>query len=140
MDKNVAGLLTAMGAFAVAGPAAAVPVPPHDMASAMSAESYAALLRPIPNAAALLKASAARIVPQAAAEPDYDAPASVQTVQYHDQQPPVVDHHHHHHHHYVHHRHHHRVVVPVPVPVPVDHHHHHHHHHNSSAMLDHRFG
>jgi hypothetical protein len=93
MDKTVAGLLTAVGgALAVASPAGAVTV--HD---ALHADSYADLLRPVPNAVA---------VQQAIAEAQAAAP-DVMTVQF-------LRHHHHHHHRYYRRRFYH-------------HHHHHHH-------------
>jgi hypothetical protein len=84
---------------------------PLTMEAAMQARSYADLLKPIPNALALLQA-----------EP---AVAGVQKIAFSADQP--VDHAHHHHHHHDQQR----VVVPIPVPVPppppAPHHHHHHH-------------
>ena len=104
MDKNLAGLLGAVGALVAAAPAQAATSHPASIEAAMEASSYSDLLKPIPNAAALLKA--------AAAQPAVDAPksegqAGVEQVQYH---------HHHHHHHRYYRRHH--------------HHHHHHHFYN----------
>ena len=122
MDKNLAGLIGAMGALAVAAPQPASAAP-LDMAAALQATSYADLLKPIPNALALWKSTAAEEVPSETAD---DAPR-IQTVQYHD-------HHHHHHHH--HHRRHRRFVVVRPdVPPPFAHHHHHHHHHHAAVVV-----
>ena len=90
MDKTLAGVLGAI--TVLAAQAQAAPAAPPTLDAAMQASSYADLLRPIPNAAALL-----------AAEPDAEPAATVQTVQYH--------HHHHHHRYrrrYHHHHHHHR--------------------------------
>lgn len=96
MDKSIAGLIGAVGALAAAGPAHAVPS--ASLVDAMRIESYADLLKPIPNALA---------VRQALAEGQTEtAPADVITVQYYR-------HHHHHHHRYYRRR---------------SHHHHHHHH------------
>ncbi len=102
MDKSVAGLIGAVTALAAAVPSQAATAVPLPVDAAMQVSSYADLLTPIPNALALLKASAT-----AEAEANLEAPASegqatVQEVQYH--------HHHHHHHHYrrrYHHHHHH---------------------------------
>jgi hypothetical protein len=91
MDKTVAGVLGALTVLATQAHAA--PAQPPSFDAAMQVESYADLLRPIPNAVALLA-----VVP----EPS----PTVQTVQYYDH------HHHHHHHRYYrrrryHHHHHH---------------------------------
>lgn len=95
MDKTLVGLIAAIGALTPLS-AAKADVSPADFRSAMEATSYGELLRPIANAAAILKVADQ----QNTVSPD----ASVQLVQYH--------HHHHHHHHYRRHYHH--------------HHHHHH--------------
>jgi hypothetical protein len=126
MDKTIAGLIGAMGALAAATPSHAAVQTPMDMDSAMTAHSYADLLRPIPNAAALLKASARVAVTPAAFVPGESGQAQIETVQY-DQ--PVAHHHHHHHHHHYVRKHHRRVVVAVPTP------HHHHHHHDSTVVI-----
>ncbi len=92
MDKTVIGLVAAIGAFTAMAPAQAeVSAALND---AMQASTFGDLLRPIPNAAALLKIA------------DEQQPVSsdrgVQLAQ---------DYHHHHHHHhrrrYHHHHHHH---------------------------------
>jgi hypothetical protein len=110
MDKTVAGVLGAVSALATAFSAQAATLPPPIAQTAMQANSYKDLLRPIPNAQALLEASDA-----AQAEADG---ARIMTVQYY--------HHHHHHHH---HRHYRRV-----------HHHHHHHHHSAARVINHVLG
>ena len=124
MDKTVAGLLGAVGALAGMAPGAQAA--PLDYAAALQASSYADLLKPIPNAAALWRASAQTdpgSVPEAAPE------GGVQEVQYHD--------HHHHHHHQYHryHRRHRHVVVVAPEGGPYAHHHHHHHHHAAVVVV-----
>ncbi len=101
MDKTLAGLLGAVGVLAVGAPAHAAAAIHPSLAETMQAASYADLLKPIPNATALLQASDAQLA---------EAPqAEVMTVQYYH-------HHHHHHHRYYRRRYYH-------------HHHHHHHHH-----------
>ncbi|WP_267425810.1 hypothetical protein [Methylobacterium sp. GC_Met_2] len=118
MDKTVAGLVGAVTLLAAGDPAqAAVPAPVR-LQAVMQAESYADLLKPIPDAVALLKESdaTAQAEPLSAAS---EGDATVQQVQYY--------HHHHHHRFYGpyyhhHHHHHHRYYRRY-------HHHHHHHHH-----------
>ncbi|MGH1574164.1 hypothetical protein ACRAWG_30390 [Methylobacterium sp. P31] len=119
MDKTVAGLLGAVTLLAAADPAQAAMPTPTGLNAAMQVESYADLLKPIPNAAALLKESDAAeaqagLLPAATGEE-----ATVQQAQYYY-------HHHHHHHHrfyrrfyHHHHHHHHRFFRRF----------HHHHHH-----------
>ncbi|MCJ2072017.1 hypothetical protein MKK75_24985 [Methylobacterium sp. J-030] len=117
MDKTVAGLVGAVTLLAAVDPALAAAAPPVRLQAAMQAESYADLLKPIPDAVALLKESDATVQaePLAAAS---EGDATVQQAQYY---------HHHHHHHrffrpfYHHHHHHHRYFRRY--------HHHHHHHH-----------
>jgi hypothetical protein len=112
MDKKIAGLLGAVAALGTLGTSEAAPGPaPSDV---LRANSFADLLEPIPNAAALL---------QAVDESSPAPPANVEMAQL------VVvgrDHHHHHHHHHNAYR----RVVPRIVIGPRRHHHHHHHHHN----------
>ena len=94
MDKNVAALIGAVGALALAGPSHAAISAPVEPGDVMRVNSYADLLKPIPNAVALRQALAeARAAEAATAEPE------VMTVQYY--------HHHHHHHHRYHRRYHH---------------------------------
>ncbi len=114
MDKKLAGLLGAMGALTAITPLqAAAPID-----EAMRAESYADLLRPIPNAAALLEASNAL----AATEPRPE----VMEVQYY--------HHHHHHHH--HHQRFYRPGYYRPFRGYYQpRYHHHHHHHGFGAFI-----
>jgi hypothetical protein len=93
MDKTLAGLIGAAGLLATSAQAATAA--PATIGDAMQAESYADLLKPIPNATVLLKASDA--APARAAEPGTDTGVTATPVQwwwyrrYH--------HHHHHHHH-----------------------------------------
>jgi hypothetical protein len=105
MDKKIAGLLGAVAAVSTMGTAQAAPTP--NPTETLRANSFAELLEPIPNAAALLQAVAA----QDQAE---TADGNVQLAQYH--------HHHHHHHAY-------RRYAPRIVVVTRHRHHHHHHHH-----------
>ncbi len=97
------GLLGAVGALVAGVPAQAAVSAPQ---AVLEAASYADLLRPIPNAAATLKA--------------LDAPeARIEEAQYYPYYypPPPPRYYHHHHHH--HHRYYQRYY-----------HHHHHHHHD----------
>jgi hypothetical protein len=102
MEKKIAGLLGAVAALGTLTSAHAAPVPTDPL----QANSYAELLEPIPNAAAVLK-----VVDEQA-----PADANIQLAQYH---------HHHHHHHHSHWR-----RGPVVVIGRHRHHHHHHHHHH----------
>jgi hypothetical protein len=107
MDKKIAGLLGAVAAVSTLGTAQAVPT--ANPMEALRANSFAELLEPIPNAAALLQA----VDQQGQAE---TADGNIQLARYH--------HHHHHHHHAY------RRYVPRIIVVPRRHHHHHHHHHH----------
>jgi hypothetical protein len=102
MDKKIAGLLGAVAALSTANAAQASPAPTTAQVNVLEASSYANLLEPIPNAAAILKAVDER-------GPASSAKGEFQLAQAH--------HHHHHHHH--------RTVV---IRRPRHHHHHHHHH------------
>jgi hypothetical protein len=118
MDKKIAGLLgaaAALGSFtaAQAAPPVANPAP----AEILSANSFADLLEPIPNAVTLLQ-----IVDEAGPIPT--ANENIQQVQY-----------------YYHHHHHHHAYRPAPRIIVVPpryryHHHHHHHHHHSYYRRD----
>ena len=99
MDKTVAGLIAAVSALAAAGAAHATAAPQAELARAMQVNSYADLLKPIPNALSVQAAFAQ-------AQEACGAVPEVMTVQFH----------HHHHHRYYRRRYYH-------------HHHHHHHHH-----------
>jgi hypothetical protein len=94
LDNKIAGLLGAVAALGTVSSGEAAPLPPP--AAVLQANSYADLLTPIPNAAALLRA----MDEQDGAGTDT---ARVRLAQYHH-------HHHHHyrrrHHHHHHHRHH----------------------------------
>jgi hypothetical protein len=119
MEKKIAGLLGAMVTLGAFNTAQAAPTPaPSDV---LRANSFAELLEPIPNAAALLKA-----VDESRTTPS--AEGNVQLAQFY---------HHHHHHHHHHHSFYPRygygpgvVVVPRRYRRYHHHHHHHHHHHN----------
>jgi len=106
MDKKIAGLLGAVAAVSTMGTAQAAPTP--NPTETLRANSFAELLEPIPNAAALLQA----VDEKSQAE---TAEGNVQLARYH--------HHHHHHHAY-------RRYAPRIVVVRHRHHHHHHHHHS----------
>jgi hypothetical protein len=118
MEKKIAGLLGAMATLGAFNAAQAAPAPSPVPADILRANSFADLLEPIPNAAALLQA-----VDETG--PVASADENIQQVWYH---------HHHHHHRYY------RRYVPRIVIVPpryrrhyyyYHHHHHHHHHHHS---------
>jgi len=108
MDKKIAGLLGAVAAVSTLGTAQAAPT--ANPMEALRANSFAELLEPIPNAAALLQA----VDVQGQSE---TADGNIQLAQYH--------HHHHHHHHHAY-----RRFVPRIVVMPRHRHHHHHHHHH----------
>jgi hypothetical protein len=110
MDKKIAGLLGAVASLGAMNAAQATPAPSPAPSDVLRANSFADLLEPIPNAAALLQAV------------DESAPARSANVQL-AQVIVVGPHHHHHHHHHAYRR----VIV---VPARRHHHHHHHHHHN----------
>jgi hypothetical protein len=125
MEKKIAGLLGAMAALGTMNAAQAAPSP--DPTEVLRANSYAELLQPIPNAAAILRA-----VDEARPAPSADA--NVQVAQYY---------HHHHHHHHHHHAFYPRYYDPYGPVVVVPryrryyyHHHHHHHHHHSFYRRD----
>jgi hypothetical protein len=118
MEKKIAGLLGAMATLGAFGAAQAAPLPGPAPTDVLRANSFADLLEPIPNAAALLKA--------------VDESGPVSSAQ--DNVLPVQYHHHHHHHHH-HHAYRDRIVV-VPPRFRRHHHHHHHHHHHSFYRRD----
>ena len=115
MDKKVAGLIGVVAGLSTMSSTQAATGPGSNPSEALQASSYADLLAPISNAAALLKAHDA-----AQAQP-VEAAGEVQVAQvyYAPYPPPYVNYHHHHHHH-----HHHRYYRRYS-------HHHHHHHHNA---------
>jgi hypothetical protein len=118
MDKKIAGLLGAVATLGAFNAADAAPSPaPADV---LRANSFADLLEPIPNAAALLQA-----VDESAPAPS--ANENVQLAQIY------IEHHHHHHHH---HHSQYRRYAPRVVIVPPRFRHHHHHHHHSSYRRD----
>jgi hypothetical protein len=113
MENKIAGLLGAIAALGTLGAAQASPAPTHNPSEALTANSYADLLEPIPNAAKILRALDE--APPKAAEDSADANVKVAWRHHHH-------HHHHHHHGYWRHHHHHHGYWR--------HHHHHHHHHH----------
>jgi hypothetical protein len=119
MEKKIAGLLGAMAALGAFNAAEAAPIPAPAPGDVLKANSFAELLQPIPNAAALLKA-----VDESRPGPSADE--NVQLAQFY--------HHHHHHHH--HHHSAYRYGPVVVVPRYRRHHHHHHHHHHSFYRRD----
>jgi hypothetical protein len=108
MEKKIAGLLGAMATLGAFNAAEAAPAPSPAPTDVLRANSFADLLEPIPNAAALLQA-----VDESG--PVASADENIQLAQYH--------HHHHHHHHSQYRRYAPRIVV---VPRRFRHHHHHH--------------
>ena len=121
MDKKIAGLLGAAATLGAFGAAQAAPAPTPAPTDVLRANSFADLLEPIPNAAALLQA-----VDESA--PAQSADGNVQMAQIY-----IEHHHHHHHHHSAYRRYAPRIVV---VPPRFRHHHHHHHHHHSFYRRD----
>ena len=126
MDKKIAGLLGAVATLGTFGAAEAAPTPaPADV---LRANSFAELLEPIPNAAALLQA-----VDESA--PGLSVNENVQLAQFYE-------HHHHHHHHHSYYRRNYRFYDAEPRVIVVPryrrdyYHHHHHHHHHSFYRRD----
>jgi hypothetical protein len=120
MEKKIAGLLGAVATLGAFNAAQAAPTPSPAPSDVLRANSFAELLRPIPNAAALLQA-----VDESAPGPS--ANENVQLAQLY-----IREHHHHHHHAY-------RRYAPRIVVVPPRYgryHHHHHHHHHSFYRRD----
>ncbi|MBU6462097.1 MAG: hypothetical protein KGK01_05575 [Bradyrhizobium sp.] len=109
MDKKIAGLLGAAVALGTLGAVQAAPAPAAT--DVLTANSFADLLEPIPNAVALLQA-------MDESPPAASADGNIQVAQYY------YHHHHHHHHHGW------RRIVPRIVPRYYHHHHHHHYHHH----------
>jgi hypothetical protein len=112
MEKKIAGLLGAMATLGAFSTAQAAPTPSPAPADILRANSFADLLEPIPNAAAMLQALDE-------STPAPQANENIQLAQFYH-------HHHHHHHHHAYRR---RIVI-VPHRFRHHHHHHHHHHHN----------
>ena len=90
MDKKIAGFLGAVASLSTLSVTQAAP--PAQPTEVLNANSYADLLKPIPNAATILKTIDER-------DGVVGDEATLQTVQYR--------HHHHHHHRRRHHHHHH---------------------------------
>ena len=113
MEKKIAGLLGAMATLGAFNAAEAAPMPSPAPSDVLRANSFADLLDPIPNAAALLQA-----VDESGPVPS--ANENIQLAQYH---------HHHHHHGW-------RRYGPVVVVPRYRRHHHHHHHHHAYYRRD----
>lgn len=126
MDPKIAGLLGAVAGLATMSTGQAATSPAPDPAEALQASSYADLLAPVSNAAAVLEAdNAARA--QAAERPNEFELAQGYYYPYYSPPPPVYrygypaynyHHHHHHHHHnaYAHHHHHHHNNAFIGIP------------------------
>ena len=126
MEKKIAGLLGAMATLGAFNGAEAAPAPSPAPTDILRANSFADLLEPIPNAAALLRA-----VDES--RPAQSADENVQLAQYY------YHHHHHHHHHHAWRRYEYdepRIIVVPPRYRYYHHHHHHHHHHHSFYRRD----
>ncbi len=126
MEKKIAGLLGAMATLGAFNGAEAAPAPSPAPTDILRANSFADLLEPIPNAAALLRA-----VDES--RPVQTADENVQLAQYY------YHHHHHHHHHHAWRRYEYdepRIIVVPPRYLYWHHHHHHHHHHHSFYRRD----
>src|ERR1700681_1539364 len=128
MEKKIAGLLGAMATLGAFNAAEAVPIPSPAPTDILRANSFADLLEPIPNAAALLQA-----VDES--RPAASADGNVQLAQLHYHHHP----HHHHHHHSQYRRYYEEpriVIVPPRYRRDGYYHHHHHHHHHSFYRRD----
>jgi hypothetical protein len=121
MGKKIAGLVGAMATLGAFNGAQAAPTPSPAPTDVLRANSFADLLEPIPNAAALLRA-----VDESGPIPSADE--NVQLAQFY--------HHHHHHHHHGWRRYDEPRIVVVPRRYRYRHHHHHHHHHHSFYRRD----
>jgi hypothetical protein len=97
MDKKTLGLLGAVAGLAAAGSAHAANAPAVNPTEALQASSYADLLAPVQNAAALLKADDAARAQRRAPKGEIQLADVYIGVPHHR--------HHHHHHHHHHHRH-----------------------------------
>jgi hypothetical protein len=122
MGKKIAGLVGAMATLGAFNGAQAAPTPSPAPTDVLRANSFADLLEPIPNAAALLRA-----VDESGPIPSADE--NVQLAQFYH-------HHHHHHHHHGWRRYDEPRIVVVPRRYRYRHHHHHHHHHHSFYRRD----
>jgi hypothetical protein len=123
MGKKIAGLVGAMATLGAFGAAEAAPIPSPAPTDVLRANSFADLLEPIPNAAALLQA-----VDESGPAPS--ANENVQLAQFYHH------HHHHHHHHHGWRRYDEPRIIVVPPRYRYRHHHHHHHHHHSFYRRD----
>src|SRR3981189_1036562 len=117
MEKKIAGLLGAMATLGAFSGAQAAPTPSPAPTDVLRANSFADLLEPIPNAAALLRA-----VDESRPSSSADENAHLSQFYYHN---------HHHHSQYRRYYDEPRIVVVPPRYRRYHHHHHHHHHHHS---------
>jgi hypothetical protein len=117
MDKKTAGLASVISALTPLAAAAAPPA--QSLAEVLAPQSYSELLRPIPNASALMREASA-ITPETRPE------SNIKTAQYYGN--PYYYHHHHHHHHHSNYG---GWGGWGWGQRPYYHHHHHHHHHNN---------
>ena len=128
MEKKIAGLLGAVATLGAMNASQAAPMQAPTPNEILKANSFAELLEPIPNAAALLK-----IVDESAPNPSTEAHVQPAQFYYH--------HHHHHHHHHGYYRGYGYPPYGYPsygyggfvgpgYPRYYHHHHHHHHHHS----------
>jgi len=106
MDKNLVGLIGAVGALLAFAPAQASTAQSVADDAAMPAHSYADLLGPIPNAVALLRVSDAAAARIASGASFPESPEMIQEAQLtiklggHRRRRRQHHHHHHHHHHH----------------------------------------
>jgi hypothetical protein len=120
MDKKIAGLVGAISAGASLDIAHAAQAATPNVTEILRAQSYEELLKPIPNAVALLRAADAARPGGVRGEADSGPAPNVQQAQYYPYYYPYG-------YPYYHHHHHHHSYYPY---YPYRHHHHHHHHHH----------
>lgn len=116
MDKKLAGLLGAVAGLATISTVQAATTPAADPAEALAASSYADLLAPISNPAAVLQAdNAARAK---AVERLNDVELAQAYYPAYSPPPPNYRYNrrHHHHHHAAHHHHHHHNNAIIGIP------------------------
>ena len=119
MEKKIAGLLGAMATLGALNGAEAAPAPSTAPTDILRANSFADLLEPIPNAAALLQA----------VDESRPAPSADENVQ-------LAQFYHHHHHAWRRYEYDEPRIIVVPPRYRYRHHHHHHHHHHSFYRRD----
>ena len=122
MEKKIAGLLGAVATLGAFTTAQAAPMTNPAPAEILSANSFADLLEPIPNAVALLQV--------------VDEAGPISTADENIQQAQFYYHHHHHHHHHAWRRYYGDEPRIIVVPPRYRYYHHHHHHHHSFYRRD----